>query len=500
MEERARRSGFDRRQAALARLGLLLIAGVVSAAAWQRSFHAVAWPDECIYLVGARNVIERQTLDTNFYLTHSLLRLGHPHRDVHMPGYVLALVPFVRLIGPTLPAAFALNVLLFLISVQLLFALARSLLEDDDAAWLAAALFAVLPPFPGYLAVAYPELLTAFALLASLAWSARGGGTCRALVAGALFAAGALVRETLLVALPLHLVCFRRRELLRGFAAGALATLLLAVAPLSRDRAVHPNALYPSLVSEALQSEAPLATLAGALWRNVERNLRDAAASEPTARAEDAVLVFMALLCVAAVAARSSLPPRARRWLLATAASLALLAAAVLTLYVVRERGGVWGGVRAFMAWLPLVLVFVGAGLAQLRRPPLRIAAVAAVVAVCLWLGAWQLRFFFRYKQSDREDQARYASYVQSRLDRLAPTRVVGRLFLYGYQRYPVEVIWSLPGDAADLRALEGAVPFDYVVLHWRSRLREAFVRNPRYVRLNRDDRDAELLIWRRLD
>jgi len=491
---------MSRRGAVAAQLGLLALGALVAWQAWARSFQAVAWPDECIYLVGARNVIERGTLDTNFYLTYSLLRRGYPHRDVHMPGYVLALVPFVLLLGPTLTAAAALNLLAFLGSILLLFQLARSLLEDEHAALAAAGLFAVLPPFPGYLFVAYPELLTSLVLLAGLAWSARGGGTWRAFVAGVVYAAGALVRETLLLALPLHLVSFRRRELLRGFAPGALLTLLVVVAPLSRDRAIHPNALYPSVVEEASRSPQPLGTLARAVWRNVEHNLSDLRAADPAVRAEDAVLMFMALLGLAALASYRGQRGPARRWLLASGAVLALLGLAVVTLYVVRERGGVWGGVRALMSWAPLLLVFVVAGLLRLRQPLLRGASLLALLALCLGLDAWQAHFFFRYKQTDHEDEARHAAYVESRLDALAPTRVVGRLFLYGYERYPVEVVWSVPRDGAELRALERALPFGYVVIHWKSPLRAALIGNPRYFRINKDDRDAELLIWRRLD
>src|SRR5947207_1235690 len=109
-----------------------------------QALQAVAWPDECIYLVGARNVIERHTLDTNFYLTYSLLRRGYPHRDVHMPGYVLSLVPAVSLLGPTLEAAAALNVALFLACAALVYAVARGLLPGRAQALAAAGLFAVL--------------------------------------------------------------------------------------------------------------------------------------------------------------------------------------------------------------------------------------------------------------------------------------------------------------------------------------------------------------------
>jgi hypothetical protein len=89
-------------QGVLAVLGPVLLAVAVAGLARPRATPDIAWPDEIIYLVGARNVVERGTLDTNFYLTYSLLRRGYPHRDVHMPGYVLALTPAVAAFGPTL--------------------------------------------------------------------------------------------------------------------------------------------------------------------------------------------------------------------------------------------------------------------------------------------------------------------------------------------------------------------------------------------------------------
>src|SRR5262245_26630377 len=75
----------------------------------RRAFSELAWPDECIYAVGARSVAERGSLDTHFYLTHSLVVLGHPHRDVHLPGYIFALAPFVAALGANLRAAALLN-------------------------------------------------------------------------------------------------------------------------------------------------------------------------------------------------------------------------------------------------------------------------------------------------------------------------------------------------------------------------------------------------------
>ncbi|HEV7501896.1 MAG TPA: hypothetical protein VGQ33_17905, partial [Vicinamibacteria bacterium] len=198
-------------------LGPVLLAAVVALGAHAQALPEVAWPDECIYLVGARNVIERHTLDTNFYLTYSLLRRGYPHRDVHMPGYVLSLVPAVSLWGATLKAAATLNVALFLACAALVYAVALRLLPDRAQALAAAGLFAVLPPFPGYLFVAYPEIVVTFVFLAGLAALLHARGLFGAALAGVLFALGALFRETLLLGLPLYLVRLPPRLRWRAF-------------------------------------------------------------------------------------------------------------------------------------------------------------------------------------------------------------------------------------------------------------------------------------------
>jgi hypothetical protein len=485
--------------AVLAVLGPVLLALLVAAGARRRAAPDVAWPDECIYLVGARNVLERGTLNTNFYLTYSLLRRGYPHRDVHMPGYVLALAPAVAAFGPTLEAAAALNAALFAASAALVYAIARALVPDRVQAVAAAALFTVLPPFPGYLFVAYPEIVVTFVFLAGLAVALRARGMAGAALAGVLYAAGALYRETLLLALPLYLVRLPPRARWRAFLPAAGATLLFVVLPLSRDRAVHPNALFPSVVEDARRSDRPLGMLADAVAANVASNLRATAQMDPATRAEDAVLAFVALLAVAAALGARRLPEDSRRLARATLVSLALLTAAVLTLYVVRERGGVWGGVRAYMAWMPLLLVFATPLLLAPRRRAAAMALCASFAAGVLWLDLWQVRFFNRYKATDLEDQARNAAYLSRYLDPYRPHRIASRSFLYGFQHYPLEVIWSLPRDGRELAALNQAVSYDFLAVHEKSPLVPVLRDNPRFLRLNRDDRGAEFLVWRRL-
>jgi hypothetical protein len=484
---------------ALARASLVALGLLVAWLSGQRSYNQVAWPDECIYLVGARNLVERGSLDTNFYLTHSLLARGHPHRDVHMPGYVLALAPFVKAFGATLFAASALNLALFLACLLLLHEVALDLLADPGLALLAATLFAVLPPFPGYLFVAYPELLVGFAFLLALLLLLRAKGLRGAFLAGAAFGLGALARETLLVTFPLAWARLPRRELWRGFVPGALSSLLVLVAPLARDRAIHPNALYPSVFEEARRSSEPLGLLLDRLLRNAAQNLADVAAARPLENAEDAVLLLLLGLAGGAVFALPRLLPETRRLALAMLVSLGLLSVAVLFLYVVRARGGVWGGVRAYMCFAPLLLVFVVGALRGLRPLP-RGALALAFAALLLLLDSRQLYRFLRYKSSDHEDQTRHAGYVAGYVAREHPQRILGRLFLYGFLHYPTEIIWSPPRDYPELRALEARLMFDYVVINDRSPLRLHLIRNPRYVRVNKDDKGAELLIFRRLE
>ena len=480
-------------------LVLLLWTGLVSAVAWRFSFAEVAWPDECIYLVGARNVVERGTLQTQFYLTHSLLQRGHPHRDVHMPGSVLVLAPFVAAFGPQLKAAVVLNVLSLAACTVLLLAIGRRLLPSATAAFAAAAILPVLPPFPGYIAVAYPELVVTVVLLAGLAWLARGTGTAtHAAVAGALFIAGGLFRETLWIALPVYLLALPRRLVWRAFLPAAAATFLLVVMPLSKDRAIHPNALYPSVFMEAQRSADPVGTLTGVLRRNVATNLRLALESSPFERAEDAVLVFLLGLALASALAWPALTANARRWAMGTWVSLGLLTVAVFVLYVVRERGGVWGGVRAYMTWAPLLLLFVSARAAAMRRQA-GWAVLAAGLVLAVALDRWQIYWFGRYKGSDYEDQDRNARYLESHIRPAAPRRIVSRSFLYGYRHYPTEVVWGLPQDLAELRKLEDAIDYEYLAFHEKHPIRLHLIQNPRYKRVNKDDRGAEFLIWRRM-
>jgi hypothetical protein len=491
--------GVARRLTVLTYLAAVLISLGVTLRTQRLALQELAWADEFIYLVGARNIVERGTLDTNFYVTYSILRKGHPHRDVHMPGYILVLSPFVAAFGATLKAGVLLNALLFVVCAVLVASLARALLPDPRQALVTAVLFPLLPPFPGYIQVVWAEMAITCVFLLGIWWLLRSRSVAGAAVAGVLFGSGALFRETLLLAAPIYVARLERRHLWRGFVPAAVVTLGVVFALFGGGRAVHPNALFPSALEEAWASETPARTFTALILKNLATNVKLTLASQPLETAEDAVLAFLLLLALLAALGSRRLSGPARSFANGTLASLGLLTIAVFVLYVVRQRGGVWGGVRAYMTFAPLMLI-LSVPLFSFRRAIVAALSAGALATGLVALDLWQVRFFNRYKGSDLEDQIRNDEYVSRWIDAYRPRRIVSRRsFRYGYTHYPVDVVWQPPDDGRELAALNQALSYEFLVIHERSVLRHVLMRNPRYLRLNKEDRGAEFLIWRRL-
>lgn len=475
---------------------LALVAGVTQVSL-NRAVSKMGWPDEWIYLTLARNIAERGTLNTNFYLGSSIDAIGYPHRDVHLPGYALVLAAFGSWRGYSFDTAVMVNVLCYGLTVLSAFFLARAFFPIGRSL-AAAALVAILPPYPAYLAVAYPEHVTAAALMVLVTaafWVESGGG---AFVLGFAVGASLVFRETMLFALPLFAFRFGARKFVRFFLPGFLLCAVTLLPPLSKNRAVHPNALYPSAITEALKKPEPISSLASTIAKNASVNLNLLFTSNPAERAEDAVLLFLLGLAVAGLAASVRLEERERAFVQAAALSTGLLFAAMIVIYVVRERGGVWGGVRALMPMAPLFVV----GLCGLRVKAVPAGLLAAaLVSSSLFLDSWQIAAFNRYKNSNLEDQDRAATFIEARTRRFAPRRVVGgRYFLYGFRNFPVEVVWTGGDDMRSLNRLYPVFPFDFVVIHRSSPMRFDLRKDPRYEWVNAEEGQVvEYQIYRRI-
>ena len=476
----------------------LLIGGVISGTS-RRALHELGWPDEWIYLTLARNMSERGSLNTNFYIASSIEAIGYPHRDVHLPGYALALAAFSSKLGASLRTAFWLNVACFSLTVFATFFLAFRFLSLTRSV-IAATCVALVPPYAGYLWIAYPEHVTAAALIVLLAMAAWIERSSLTFLLGLAFGGSLLLRETLLLAFPVFGFLLGARRTLRLFLPGLALGVVLLVSPFSKQRAIHPNALYPSALREAFATAEPWSHLTKTVFENVQTNLSLFASSSPRTSAEDAVLMFLVGLAVLGATFSFRVEHlKVRSFLRSSALSTGGLFAAMLVLYVVRERGGVWGGVRALMPMAPLLLV----GLCGIRvSRNLAAVLLAAFVSVSLFLTSWQIAFFNRYKGINLEDQTRATRFIEEHTSKFAPRRIVGgRYFQYGFEHFPAEVVWRGADDMRSLESLYQKFPFDFVVIHRREPIRFDLRKDVRYEWTNADQgQSAEYQIYRRAE
>jgi hypothetical protein len=96
-----------------------------------------------------------------------------------------------------------------------------------------------------------------------------------------------------------------------------------------------------------------------------------------------------------------------------------------------------------------------------------------------------------RFKISRQRRQQGIADYVERYIDTKALTRIVPlNGWLFGLRHYPTEMITSVPDEGGDLRRLERAVWFDYLVLPGDTPLAAEMEGRIRYIRLNGQDPD----------
>ena len=93
---------------------------------------------------------------------------------------------------------------------------------------------------------------------------------------------------------------------------------------------------------------------------------------------------------------------------------------------------------------------------------------------------------------------------IETDVERYADVRGITRIaltsgWLFGWRHHPVEVISSIPEAGGELRLLEQRIWFDYLVLPGDSPLGPEWDARARYRRLNADEPEPQLLMYRRL-
>src|SRR5262245_58553569 len=183
---------------------------------------------EYVYLGGARHFAETGGLDARYYDGDAILQIGHPHHDVHTPGYVILLGALAAVAGAGYRTAVALNVVAYVGSALLVRRLALALAVAPRAAWAAAAVYLVLPASLGYVFWAMPWLVLTALVLASFVVAARWGDrSIGAIGAALLIGLAVLVRESALLVLPVPVALLWGRGRSRVFLTTTLGFLLL---------------------------------------------------------------------------------------------------------------------------------------------------------------------------------------------------------------------------------------------------------------------------------
>ena len=474
---------------------IVLAAAAVLLAMWGWSLRqGPALADEFIYLAGARHFADTGRLDARYYDADAILARGHPHHDVHAPGYVLILGAFDLVAGRTNAAAVTLNAIAYAAAALLAYALARALDLEPRRARIAALLALLLPGALPYVFWAMAETVLGALVLAALALAARGEDRPGwAAAAGLALGLAFLVRESALLALPAMLALQRGRA--RRITLGAfLAVVLLVYAPLSRDRAPGgANFWVPSggraFGFEAVQAAGGgrVGAFVGLVGRRIARNAAELTGPKTTWTERGILAIYLALPLLALARWRAH-PPRVRRYLAGLLVGFAALVALLFGVYVVAE----WSGYRYAM--------FLMAGFLPLVVPAGRRAwAVAGVLALTGGVLLFGVRPVFEgYKASRQKRQVGLSDYVERYVPEPPERIVLPSGWLYGWRHAETEIVSSL-SDADALRKLERALPFAYVVVPAGSALHQDTEARVRYQHVNADDAEAPVVIFRRL-
>lgn len=466
--------------------------------------HGPALADEYVYLAGAKHLARTGSLDARFYDAQAVLLGGIPQQDVHDPGYVLLLGALTAVVRGGYWTAVALNVVAYLAGAWLVHRLARELAFGERTAWVAAALYLVLPAYLPFVFWVLPEVILGTLLLAGLVLAVRGGDRAWGAVLAALAVGlGLLVRESMAFGLPAVVAVLWRRGRLRAFAATLVVFVALVQLPLSRHRAPGgvnfwdaptdgPRRGGFAVVHAARRGDLP--AMLGYAWARVRGNAR---LLGHTGASELAILALFVLIPAWALLGRRSGGLLARRCLLGLIAGWAGLLASLVVLFVV----GRWSGLRYLAFFMPPLLPWAARTVDEPRAARARWAVPAALAAACLTLDAQVLRVHNAYKASRQTRQEGISSYLERAIGTRPITRVaVPNGWRFGLEHYPVEVISSLPQTSRELRLLERAVWFDYLVLAADSPLAGEWDARPgRYLRVNLGDPTAQLNVYRRL-
>jgi 4-amino-4-deoxy-L-arabinose transferase-like glycosyltransferase len=415
-----------------------------------------------------RNIAQGKGVVTSYYHPTALAESGYPLGDVHVPGYALILGLSFAVFGHGEPAAFIPGMFCFLACGLLLFRLTRRHLGRPSA-YFASLMFYVFPPHASYALAVMAEMPHALATIVFLSvWlDSYEGCTARHAVALAVtLGIGLLIRETTIVLLPLAVAPLWQRpnkeriRLLAGFGLTLLAFVVLVLLPFTRNRAPFPNFLYYILRQDSLWAFARF------IYYNVKANVRGLfLANGHYLRYEWYAQAFSVLLALVLSLRRS---PVERR--LGVFSAFAYLATFVILapIYPLRDY---YNGLRVLMFTVPAALMLLGSALASTRLPWLRYSLFVVLVVILSALSMHSHDKLTAMRHHEYSAGAVFSETLRRLTPELAPSFVMlensspNNAFVYGWDMYPVETVWLLPGNAAVAASVKNIVKIDLLAV-----------------------------------
>jgi 4-amino-4-deoxy-L-arabinose transferase-like glycosyltransferase len=414
-----------------------------------------------VYAVMGRNIAEGRGVVSSFYDARAILEKGFPLGDVHLPGQALLLALSFLVNGSTERAAFVPSTIGFVASGLVLF-LSGARTFGRSAGVLAALLLYSFPSVLGYshsAMVELPLLLCSTLYLAAWLRALETEHWSSGLLLAVVLALGCMLRETFFVLLPSALYPLLRPSApgrgraLAAFGLTFVAFLGFVFWPMHRNLAP-----YPHFLSAVLDRDGP-GEVALALWENVKHNLAPVSLARRDLGAWIFRLEYLAVFLLPLLTLRTS--PVHRTVGLYAATSFALTFALLVAVYPVRS----WAAVRAFLFTLPAGLLLVSDLLLRLSRPAVRRVAVGLTLLGLLGFSFAAHRTLVADRVAAQDADHRLSRLITEQTGALRPRAVIAdKAFLYGWDAYPVTVIWRASATPREIAALSAILPVDVVV------------------------------------
>lgn len=457
-------TGVGRQLFTQTQIDLIIVALVgagVLALGYITGFPRLCISDEIVYAVMGRNIADFRGPYTNFYWPNSIGEKGYPLGDVHVPGYMFILSIFFFLLGPYEFVAFLPSQLAFVLAGVVVFEVGKIAFNRQVGFWAALCSFLLPTNFIWANTAMTEATLTLLSAIFLWVWyrATTTPQLSHSFWLAILMVLGAFCREVFLIFLIPTLYTLwvwprvTRFKAWLIFGTLFLTGMLVVFLPFYMMRAPYPHVLSDWL---KIDDSTKLLLL---LQDNIEKNLRKI--FELSLRADHLSRFLEYLIFILALISLWKLEKKFRKislYFLVTYLPTLLLMTVIYLIYQ-------WFiGLRIFAMLLPAGII---AACALLYSLPVKGRYVALTVMTVGFLTV-SLKMNTVQRASRQEEfteQSILTQTILAQTSNLSPRVIMAdHAFLYGWQRYPVTVIWRPARHLEEWHNLRKRIVVDVIV------------------------------------